>query len=263
MPAMPRSSLRTPAIPLTTVGRSHDRLRCSTIALVVLVLFAAFPAVGHGQVVAPTGGSTPTASAPTASAATLAARVLSAARGELGVAESPLGSDRGPRIRVYARSTGTVDGQAWCSMFASWVFARAGAPLGAFGTGFARVRDLRAWARARRAILPLGSVPAPGDLVARGGEHVGVVERVVTGTVTVISGNSSNRVQRTRHALPQEWRVIRVDGGVPLAPGAADPDAPMPSTGTPSTGGVSPNDPSPVGEASGGSASGGALAPRR
>lgn len=216
----------------TQVRRSPSPHACasalrSRFLLAAIVLFM----MALAAAALPWSASAQTPAVP--SSDSLAARVLIVARGELGVVERPRGSNAGPRIRVYARSTGGVDGQPWCSMFASWAFARAGVPLGSFGAGFARVQDLRAWARAERTLLPLDTVPVPGDLVARGGEHIGIVERVEGRVATVISGNSSDRVQRTRHVLPQPWRVIRVRGDV-LAPTPSTPSKPPASPGSPS-----------------------------
>lgn len=50
---------------------------------------------------------------------TFRVRVLRVARGELGVQEVPLGSNSGPRVRVY-QSVTKAYGKPWCASFASW-----------------------------------------------------------------------------------------------------------------------------------------------
>lgn len=55
------------------------------------------------------------------------ASALRVARAELarGVSESPLGSNRGTRVNVYARTAGFSPGYAWCGHFASFCYTTA------------------------------------------------------------------------------------------------------------------------------------------
>ncbi len=49
---------------------------------------------------------------------------LTVVKGELGVAEEPRGSNRGPRVEEYLASVGLGPGHAWCAAFVSWVLAQ-------------------------------------------------------------------------------------------------------------------------------------------
>lgn len=58
--------------------------------------------------------------------------VLAVAIGEIGVRESPLGSNRGPRVDQYIKATGLNPGgkHAWCMCFIYWCFEQAAKDLG-------------------------------------------------------------------------------------------------------------------------------------
>jgi hypothetical protein len=138
----------------------------------------------HGLLgVAPVGGGTGAGRA-----------ALAAAQAEVGVAESPPGSNDSPRIAEYRTATAGNPGPgAWCAYFVSWASRQAGAPLGDMGQGFGRVDDVWAWAQSSgRAVQQ----PQPGDLVVWD-EHIGIVESVgADGTLTTVEGNSSDAVSR-------------------------------------------------------------------
>lgn len=82
--------------------------------------------------------------------------VLAAARGQLGVTESPKGSNRTPFGAWYG-----LDGYPWCMMFVQWCFAQAGMPL---PCRTASCSALLRWYRQNR---PRQVVPEPrrGDIV--------------------------------------------------------------------------------------------------
>lgn len=108
-------------------------------------------------------------------------RVLSIARGELGRAESPAGSNRTPYGKWYG-----LDGQPWCMMFVQWVFHRAGMKL----PRTASCSALLSWYRKNKP----GSVrnsPEPGDIVIYNFGHTGIVENAGNGKITAIEGNTS------------------------------------------------------------------------
>ncbi|MEU4806074.1 CHAP domain-containing protein [Actinosynnema sp. NPDC023587] len=121
--------------------------------------------------------------------------IVSAARRELGRRESPPGSNRNPY--------GPTD--AWCSSFATAMWRKSGVdiPLLPF-TG-----DVFRWGqRNGKAYTKLGDV-RPGDVLLFGtgpqstatSKHIGIVEKVSGGTVTLIEGNSGDAVRRNTHQL--------------------------------------------------------------
>jgi hypothetical protein len=124
---------------------------------------------------------------------------LAAAKGEVGVAEQPPGSNDSPRIAQYRQATAGSGVGPWCAYFTSWAARQAGVPLGDAGQGFGRVDDVYAWAQRTGKAIPAGQgPPQPGDLIVWD-EHIGVVDSVdPDGTIHTIEGNSSDRVsQRT------------------------------------------------------------------
>lgn len=141
-------------------------------------------------------GTTPAVPQPFGGGATGA---LVAARGEVGQAEQPPGSNDSPRIAQYRSVNGGGVGP-WCAYFVSWAAAQGGTPLGDDGRGFASVDALYDWAqRSGRAVPAAGGQPRPGDLIVWD-EHVGIVEGVLPdGSVQTIEGNSSDQVSRRTH----------------------------------------------------------------
>src|SRR5436190_23692989 len=149
-------------------------------------------------------------SSPTSGAAALApvgggdagSRMVQIAKGEIGQAEQPPGSNNSARIADYRSATqGAMAGAPWCAYFASWVANQAGVPLGDQGQGFGSVDQLYAWAQRNGRAYTAGSgqQPKPGDLVVFH-EHVGLVESVLpNGQIQTIEGNSSDRVAERVH----------------------------------------------------------------
>lgn len=125
---------------------------------------------------------------------------IAAARGEIGQAEQPPGSNDSPRIAQYRGAVAGAGVGPWCAYFASWAARQGGVPLGENGEGFGSVDALYEWAQNSGRAVPAGEgvAPAPGDLIVWD-EHVGIVESVLPdGSIRTIEGNSSDRVsQRT------------------------------------------------------------------
>jgi hypothetical protein len=121
---------------------------------------------------------------------------LAAAKGEVGVAEQPPGSNNSPRIAQFRQATAGSGVGPWCAYFVSWAARQAGAPIGDQGQGFGRVDDVYAWAQRTGKAIPAGdgAKPQPGDLIVWD-EHIGIVESVdADGTIHTVEGNSSDRV---------------------------------------------------------------------
>lgn len=141
-----------------------------------------------------------TATTSTGAASSGALGAVEVARGEVGQAEQPPGSNDSPRIAEYRSAVAGAGVGPWCAYFVSWCSRQAGVPLGEHGEGFGSVSALWSWAeQSGRAIPASAGPPQPGDLIVWGGEHVGIVEAVdPDGTIHTIEGNSSDQVaQRT------------------------------------------------------------------
>jgi CHAP domain len=125
-------------------------------------------------------------------------RIVAIAESQLGQTEQPPGSNESPAIAQYRSATaGATAGAPWCAYFASWVARQAGEPIGEQGQGAGAVSEVWSWAQSTgRAIANgPGVVPAPGDLIVFGDEHVGIVRDVLpNGQIQTIEGNYENKV---------------------------------------------------------------------
>ena len=126
------------------------------------------------------------------------AHIVAIAESQLGQAEQPPGSNESPAIAEYRAATaGAVPGAPWCAYFASWVARQAGEPIGEAGQGAGAVSAVWSWAQSAGRAIPNGPgvVPAPGDLIVFGDEHVGIVRDVLpNGQIQTIEGNYENKV---------------------------------------------------------------------
>jgi hypothetical protein len=122
-------------------------------------------------------------------------RITAAARAELGVHESPWGSNDGARVRVYQSVTGAYHAP-WCASFVQYVLRKAG--VGTIANRSAGVFYIANWAH-RHTLLH--AQPKPGSVVLylRALGHTGVVESVTKRGFYTIEGNASDAVRRRWH----------------------------------------------------------------
>src|SRR2546421_605573 len=158
-------------------------------------------------------GAAPTGAASPVTGGDASSRMVQIAKGEIGQAEQPPGSNESARIAQYRSATqGAVAGAPWCAYFVSWVAHQAGVPLGDHGQGFGSVDQLYAWAQqnGRAYTAASGQQPKPGDLIVFHG-HVGLVEAVLpSGQIQTIEGNSSDRVSERVHAPGDAIGFVRM-----------------------------------------------------
>ena len=127
-------------------------------------------------------------------------KMLKVARTQVGVKEHPPGSNRGPQVDKYERTTGAI-GQPWCASFITWLHVQAtgrgfkGLPNPAYVPSFVQT------ARAHQAglyIVTSGNARA-GDLVCFDwqpdgvADHIGILTTPVNGSgaFTSIEGNTA------------------------------------------------------------------------
>lgn len=119
-------------------------------------------------------------------------KIVSIAAAEVGYSETPPNSNK----TKYGKWFG-LDGLAWCGMFVSWVYHRAGLPLGRIGylRGFAGCQTAVAHFRKRGELV---TDPQPGDIVFfdfNGDgrhDHTGIYVRTISATqFEAIEGNTS------------------------------------------------------------------------
>jgi len=143
---------------------------------------------------------------------TLRQEAVKLAAGELGVKESPAGSNSGVRVRAYQAMTGAYN-SPWCASFASWAYVTAArklgqrrpllAPVPAYVPSWTQMirSGSRGWHRVEAAAA------MPGDLVTLwGSAHIEIVSGVdvhahvlhTIGGNTSAHGQSSNGGQVCR-----------------------------------------------------------------
>ncbi|MCW2990786.1 MAG: hypothetical protein JWM73_1380 [Solirubrobacterales bacterium] len=119
------------------------------------------------------------------------------------VHETPAHSNTSPAIRRYhtavkhARPT-----EAWCTIFVSYVAARAGYPLGSVGQGIWDVQNLFKWGKEEGFYFPKGTRKVRlGDIAVHGYGHAGIVVKITKrGAIYTVDGNWSDSV--VYHPLP-------------------------------------------------------------
>lgn len=144
-------------------------------------------------------------------------RVIARFESQLGVTESPAGSNRTPYTEWYGL-TGP-----WCAMFVSWCFAMEGQPLAASTSkGFAYTPSGAAWFKKQgrwtgepaRGHVVFFDFPSDGvDRIS----HVGIVTAVHgDGSIETVEGNTDERGGRTGGKVMRRRRRVGIVGyGIP------------------------------------------------
>ena len=135
--------------------------------------------------------------------------ILAVARKEIGVKESPAGSNQTKYGAWYS-----LDGQPWCMMFIQWVFSQAGAAL---PVKTASCSALMSYAQAHGQWVTSGYragdiviLDIPGNKVKT--DHCGIVVTPLTTGVRTIEGNTgvgndSNGGEVMERTRPANWIV--------------------------------------------------------
>lgn len=147
-----------------------------------------------------------------------ASDLLALARGELGVTESPKGSNRVKYNTAYYGREVSGDSYPWCCVFLWWLFREAGAPELFFGgERTASCGTLAGYAR-QHGLFVTGGYRA-GDLVFLrfGGtaiQHIGIVERVAAdGSLVTIEGNTGSDSDANGGQVQRRNRPLRYAAG--------------------------------------------------
>ena len=134
--------------------------------------------------------------------------ILAVARKELGVKESPAGSNRTKYGTWYG-----LDGQPWCMMFIQWVFAQAGVELpvktASCGTFMRAAQAAGRWVTSNYQPGDVVIYDFPGGVVT---DHCGIVVTPLTTGVRTIEGNTgvgndSNGGEVMERTRPANWIV--------------------------------------------------------
>jgi len=136
----------------------------------------------------------------------LLTQVLAVAASQVGVMESPAGSNNGPDVNKYQDAAGAPHGEAWCMAFVFWCFLQASKNLGSANPAVKTGGVLDMWNRAScKRVLAADaksstSLVLPGQIfiISTGGGHghTGLIERIDGGLLTTIEGNTNNSGSR-------------------------------------------------------------------
>jgi len=148
--------------------------------------------VGNGD--AKNSSTSSPVQASTASSSRTRSNMIRIARSQVGVTESPRGSNSGRAVNAYQNYAKAVDGQgcmnnAWCASFASWVYYKS--------TGSTKYRGCAVSTLKREAGSKLHyglRGVRPGDMVMRNNEHIGIYVSGNGSSITTVDGNWSNKV---------------------------------------------------------------------
>jgi hypothetical protein len=112
-------------------------------------------------------------------------------------------------LASYANARFGVANQPWCAMFTSLAVTKGGAPSSARTASVAAVlQKAQAGDGYHQGFIDPAHAQ-PGDLIAFGTSHIGMVQSVHNGKVTMIAGNDSNKVQRRDVILGGDAKIVR------------------------------------------------------
>lgn len=166
-------------------------------------------------------------------ATTVPAKALAIAEGQIGVLESPPGSNAGPDVMRYLDSVGCPPGSSWCMAFVHWCLLAASKPGPCPAPSSGGVLDVYNRTRAsapHRIIMKAEALANPGLLqpgcvfiMDHGGGkgHTGFVKSVKGAALTTIEGNTNTNASRegvgvfelTRRSVTDEELVAFIDFG--------------------------------------------------
>lgn len=141
----------------------------------------------------------------------LCLNALIVAKGQLGVTEIPLGSNKGPNVKAYLASVGLNEGYSWCAAFVYWCFQQAAYTMKIPNPLYKTGGVLKHWQFTKGIKVKM---PRPGDIGildhGNGMGHEVLVKTVdaVAKTYTTVEGNSDANGSRTGGMVCSNTRKI-------------------------------------------------------
>ena len=154
----------------------------------------------------------------------LLATLLIIARTQIGVKETPPGSNRGPRVEEYLKSVHLGPGYAWCAAFVYWCFEQASASLNRVNPLPRTAGCLDHWNKSnglkitsQKAIAD-PSLIEPGDIFIIRGHgikgHTGIVVGICGEFIHTIEGNTNTfHSSEGDGVLEQQRRIDDINVG--------------------------------------------------
>lgn len=151
----------------------------------------------------------------------ISALALNVAVTQIGVMESPVGSNRGPEVDRYLQSVGidpAISPSPWCAAFVHWCFATVSEAQGRSNPCPRTASALQIWRLAGmhgcRRISQATAIEEPDQVVpgcvfvidtGGGHGHVGLVESQIGGTFQTIEGNTNAAGGREGVGVFRRW----------------------------------------------------------
>jgi hypothetical protein len=148
--------------------------------------------------------------------ANLAERIVNIASSQVGIAEVPPGSNKGPQIALILKSVGLSEGYAWCAAFAYWVLREATRQLQIKNpcpktAGVLNLWSLAGYKESGLTRITQSQAVANPALVKPGMQflmklsatagHTGIIEQVNGNQLITIEGNSNGQGSREGTAV--------------------------------------------------------------
>ncbi|OWY39381.1 amidase [Xenophilus sp. AP218F] len=134
---------------------------------------------------------------------------LAVMKSQLGVRETPPGSNTGPEVRQYLASVGIKFPAPWCMALVYWAFEQAANKQGVANPLVRTGGVLRQW---NESPAFRQARPAPGDVMildyGKGLGHTGIVESVDGDAVVAIEGNTNADGSREGYEVCRRRRPI-------------------------------------------------------
>lgn len=141
---------------------------------------------------------------------TLGENALQIAISQLGVEESPKGSNAGEAVEKYLKSVGLGKGYAWCMAFAYYCYKSASEKMNVLNPLYKTAGVLKQWNESEEF---RSDTPEPGCLFimdyGKGLGHTGIVEKVLSGgRIQTIEGNTNDDGSREGYEVCRRTRKI-------------------------------------------------------
>jgi len=141
---------------------------------------------------------------------TLSDAALKVAISQLGVEESPKGSNAGEAVEKYLKSVGLGKGYAWCMAFAYYCYKEASKQLLVTNPLFQTGGVIKQWNESPEF---RSQKPEPGCLFimdyGSGKGHTGFVEKVLpNGKIQTIEGNTNDEGSREGYEVCRRTRTV-------------------------------------------------------
>ncbi len=138
----------------------------------------------------------------------LSQKALEAAISQIGVEETPRGSNWGVPVKDYLISVGINFPASWCMAFVYWCFKKASVDLNVPNTAIKTGGVLAAWNKGKKTFAVTN--PMAGDVFimdyGHGLGHTGIIESIEGDYLKTIEGNTNDTGSREGYEVCRKMR---------------------------------------------------------